>query len=43
MGSYPFMREGRPGPQLVLRSTDVDQLAKATAELKADLTARGWL
>jgi molybdenum cofactor synthesis domain-containing protein len=43
MGSYPFMREGKPGTQLVLRSTDPDRLAAADAELKAELTARGWL
>jgi molybdenum cofactor synthesis domain-containing protein len=43
MGSYPFMREGRPGTQLVLRSTDAARLVKAEAELKAELTARGWL
>jgi len=43
MGSYPFMRDGRPGTQLVLRSTDPDRLAAADAELKAELTARGWL
>jgi hypothetical protein len=27
----------------VLRSTDPDRLAAADAELKAELTARGWL
>ena len=43
MGSYPFMRDGKPGTQLVLRSTDAAQLAKAEAELRAELTARGWL
>jgi molybdenum cofactor synthesis domain-containing protein len=43
MGSYPFMRDGKPGTQLVLRSTDAAQLAKAESELKAELTARGWL
>jgi len=43
MGSYPFMRDGRPGTQLVLRSTDPDRLAAADAELKAELAARGWL
>ncbi|KAB2912427.1 MAG: competence/damage-inducible protein A [Hyphomicrobiaceae bacterium] len=43
MGSYPFYRDGKPGTQLVLRSTDAALLAKAEAELKAELTARGWL
>jgi molybdenum cofactor synthesis domain-containing protein len=43
MGSYPFMRDGKPGTQLVLRSTDAAQLAKAEAELRAELTTRGWL
>ena len=43
MGSYPFMREGRPGTQLVLRSTDAARLAEAEAELRAQLGARGWL
>lgn len=43
MGSYPFMRDGRPGTQLVLRSTDAAKLAEADAELRAQLTARGWL
>jgi molybdopterin-biosynthesis enzyme MoeA-like protein len=43
MGSYPFHRDGKPGTQLVLRSTNPDQLAKAEAELKGALAARGWL
>jgi len=43
MGSYPFMREGRPGTQLVLRSTDAARLAEAETELKVQLGARGWL
>ena len=43
MGSYPFYRDGQPGTQLVLRSTDPARLAEAEAELKALLTARGWL
>ena len=43
MGSYPFMRDGKPGTQLVLRSIDPDRLAAADAELKAQLLARGWL
>jgi molybdenum cofactor synthesis domain-containing protein len=43
MGSYPFMREGRPGTQLVLRSTDPARLAEAENELKVQLTGRGWL
>jgi molybdenum cofactor synthesis domain-containing protein len=43
MGSYPFMRDGKPGTQLVLRSTDAARLAEAEAELKVQLAARGWL
>jgi len=43
MGSYPFYRDGKPGTQLVLRSTDADQLAAAENELKMALAARGWL
>lgn len=43
MGSYPFSRDGKPGTQLVLRSTEPDLLAQATAELKAICTANGWL
>jgi molybdenum cofactor synthesis domain-containing protein len=43
MGSYPFFRDGKPGTQLVLRSTEPDRLAKAENELKMALTARGWL
>ena len=43
MGSYPFMRDGRPGTQLVLRSTDPARLAEAATELKMQLAARGWL
>jgi molybdopterin-biosynthesis enzyme MoeA-like protein len=43
MGSYPFMREGKPGTQLVLRSTDPERLAAADTELRAQLAARGWL
>jgi molybdenum cofactor synthesis domain-containing protein len=43
MGSYPFMRDGRPGTQLVLRSTEPERLAAAETELRAQLAARGWL
>jgi hypothetical protein len=43
MGSYPFYRDGTPGTQLVLRSTDPARLAAAEAELRALLAARGWL
>ena len=43
MGSYPFYRDGKPGTQLVLRSTDAARLAEAEAELKIQLAARGWL
>jgi hypothetical protein len=43
MGSYPFYRDGKPGTQLVLRSTDAARLAEAEAELKMQLASRGWL
>ena len=43
MGSYPFQKDGKPGTQLVLRSTDAARLAEAERELKAQLAARGWL
>ncbi len=43
MGSYPFIRDGKPGTQLVLRSTDAARLAAADAELRMELAARGWL
>jgi len=43
MGSYPFMRDGKPGTQLVLRCTDAARLAEAEAELRTQLAARGWL
>jgi molybdenum cofactor synthesis domain-containing protein len=43
MGSYPFIRDGRPGTQLVLRSTDATRLAAAENDLKMQLATRGWL
>jgi molybdenum cofactor synthesis domain-containing protein len=43
MGSYPFMREGKPGTQLVLRSIDPARLAQAENDLKMQLSTRGWL
>ena len=43
MGSYPFIRDGKPGTQLVLRSTDASRLADAENELKVLLATRGWL
>jgi molybdenum cofactor synthesis domain-containing protein len=43
MGSYPFVRDGKPGTQLVLRSTDAARLAQAESELKMQLAARGWV
>src|SRR5262247_116522 len=43
MGSYPFQRDGKPGTQLVLRSTDPQRLAEAESELKIQLAARGWI
>lgn len=35
MGSYPFMRDGAQGTNLVVRGTDAGQIAVAMAELKA--------
>jgi hypothetical protein len=43
MGSYPFQKDGKPGTQLVLRSTDAARLGEAEQELKVQLSARGWL
>src|SRR4026209_3002563 len=37
MGSYPFQRDGKPGTQLVLRSTDAARLAEAENDLKLQL------
>ena len=38
-----FIRDGKPGTQLVLRSTDAARLAAAENELKVLLVTRGWL
>jgi molybdenum cofactor synthesis domain-containing protein len=43
MGSYPFIRDNKPGTQLVLRSIDAARLAEAENELKLQLAARGWI
>jgi molybdenum cofactor synthesis domain-containing protein len=43
MGSYPFYNDGKPGTQLVLRSTSPARLAEAESELRTLLTERGWL
>jgi molybdenum cofactor synthesis domain-containing protein len=43
MGSYPFIRDGKPGTQLVLRSIDAARLAAAENDLKMQLVTRGWL
>ena len=43
MGSYPFIRDGKPGTQLVLRSTDAARLAAAENDLRMQLVTRGWL
>jgi molybdenum cofactor synthesis domain-containing protein len=43
MGSYPFQKDGKPGTQLVLRSTESARLAEAENELKIQLASRGWL
>ena len=37
MGSYPLMRDGKPGTDLVLRGTDRTRLDQAVAELKVKL------
>ena len=41
--AIPSSRDGKPGTQLVLRSTDAARLAEAENELKVQLAARGWL
>ena len=41
--AIPSMRDGKPGTQLVLRSTDAARLAEAETELKVQLSTRGWL
>ncbi len=33
IGSYPFFREGKPGVNLVLRSTDQDRIARAETQV----------
>jgi molybdenum cofactor synthesis domain-containing protein len=38
MGSYPFMRDGAQGTNLVVRGTDAGQIAAAMADLKAAFT-----
>ena len=44
MGSYPFGRDAKSwGTNLVLRATDAQRLAAATAGLKAKLAAKGIL
>ncbi len=43
MGSYPFVREGRLGTNLVLRSTDEARLEAARAALSAGLTQKGLI
>jgi molybdopterin-biosynthesis enzyme MoeA-like protein len=43
MGSYPSFTEGRISTQLVLRSTDSQQLAAARDSLVLKLKARGLL
>ena len=37
------VRDGKPGTQLVLRSTDPQRLAEAESELKIQLAMRGWI
>jgi molybdenum cofactor synthesis domain-containing protein len=39
MGSYPFMRDGKWGATLVLRSTDEHDLARASEDLRAMIQA----
>jgi molybdopterin-biosynthesis enzyme MoeA-like protein len=39
MGSYPFKRDGRPGTELVLRTTSAERLEAAAADLQARIRA----
>src|SRR3546814_436836 len=41
IGSYPYFRAGHFGTSLVLRSTDPERLAAATAEVRALVRALG--
>jgi molybdenum cofactor synthesis domain-containing protein len=41
IGSYPFFREGRPGANFVIRSTDAEALARCEEDLVARLRADG--
>jgi molybdenum cofactor synthesis domain-containing protein len=43
MGSYPFLQDGKPCSELVLRSRSEERLAKAFAALAAKLCARGLM
>lgn len=43
MGSYPYVKDGRFGTQLVLRSTDEGVLADAAEALRARLHAEGLI
>lgn len=38
-GSYPFLRSGRPGTNIVIRGTDTVELASAASALKARVAA----
>ena len=40
-GSYPFVRDGRFGSSLVLRSTDAELLDRAKEQLKAAIIELG--
>ncbi|HEX2763294.1 MAG TPA: molybdopterin-binding protein [Allosphingosinicella sp.] len=41
IGSYPFFREGRPGANFVIRSTDPEALARCEQDLVARLRGEG--
>lgn len=41
IGSYPFFREGRPGANFVIRSTEAEALDRCAADLAARLAADG--
>ena len=43
IGSYPFVRDGKPGVSLVLRHTDVERIEKAAADVREMLGDLGAL
>jgi len=42
IGSYPFFRDGRGGPNFIIRTTDRDVLDGCVEDLMIKLTAAGW-